>query len=79
MKKLTEKQSKILAYMVKYFGENQKFPSRVDTASHFGIGANAIQGHVHAMVKKGIITIQADNARSIKLVGYKAQLVEVVK
>mgnify|MGYP003650816384 FL=1 len=79
MKKLTEKQSNILAYMVQYFGENQKFPTQKDTANHFGVMPNAINNHIHAMVKKGVISNEADKARSIKLVGYKAQLVEVAE
>jgi repressor LexA len=60
--KLTEAQEAILAFMVRFQGENQRPPSLREIATEFNYASsNAARGHVLALVRKGYATDTGDN------------------
>ena len=81
MNSLTKKQEEVLAEMVGFFRDNQRFPTQLELARKFKVGQNAIVGHLKSMIKKGVISGVKGQARSYKLEGYRAELVpmETVK
>ena len=55
MKGLTKLQQKYLDWLLKQTLKNHNFPTRQETASHFGVNLNAAQFHIVELERKGHI------------------------
>ena len=67
MKDLTEKQQRILVFIVEYLSENGRSPSYNDIASYFGFSEKAAYDAVLALIKKGRLEKDEGRLRSIAL------------
>ncbi|MBT1248253.1 MULTISPECIES: transcriptional repressor LexA [unclassified Thermosipho (in: thermotogales)] len=68
MKELTEKQKKVLDFITSYIQQNGYSPSIRDIAKHFKLTPRGAHIHVIALEKKGYITRNPKNSRSISLI-----------
>jgi repressor LexA len=67
---LTSKQLKLLRWVEKYIGTNGYSPTVREIASHFDISSlNGVMCHLHAMRKKGYVTWQEKQARTLRVIG----------
>lgn len=68
MNKLTDKQQKVLDFVVKYITENGYAPSREDIALELGFASsNAANDHLRALERKRRIKIADGVARGIRV------------
>jgi len=67
MKKITPRQQEILDFIIKFMRSNHYSPSMLEIAEEFGINRNAVFEKVMALQKKGFITTQPNQARTIVL------------
>lgn len=66
---LTERQREILAYLESFSAEHGYAPTMREIADHFGWTApHSAVDHVEALERKGYVTRQAGQARTIVLV-----------
>jgi repressor LexA len=65
MKELTDRQSQVFQYIVKYRQERSIPPSYREVARHFGISYYAARCTIELIRKKGILTRDANKARSL--------------
>ncbi|ABR31038.1 LexA family transcriptional regulator [Thermosipho melanesiensis] len=79
MKKLTEKQQKVLDFIKNYIQQNGYSPSIRDIAKHFKLTPRGAHIHVIALEKKGYITRNPKNSRSISLVKRQESILIPVK
>jgi repressor LexA len=78
MKPLTSKQQAMYDYMREAFCRDQRMPSYRDLMAKFDIlSPNGVHCHIRAMVQKGMITVDANTARGIKLAGVRVVLEDV--
>ena len=69
MKRLTEKQQKVLAAVAGFDRENGFPPTLTELGSLVGLpNINAVRGHLAALQKKGYISRIPDKARSIRII-----------
>jgi repressor LexA len=65
---LTSRQADILAFIAQQLQQSGRPPTRAEIAEHFGFAAAAsAQEHLHALVKKGYIALDAGRSRGLKL------------
>ena len=68
MKKLTPRQTEVLAFIKSYIDETGYPPTRADIASELGFkSANASEEHLKALARKGAIEMIPGTSRGIKL------------
>lgn len=76
MDKLTEKQSNVINFIVKYLETNGFQPSLREIATFLKCGVPNVYQHLHAIEKKGYIKIpESGSARAIMLNGYLFKVV----
>ncbi len=79
MKKLTERQEEVLAF-IKTFIETSKYPPTMrEIASNFGITANGAYDHVKALEKKGWIHCDVNRSRAIGIIEKEANIEEIIE
>ena len=68
MKKLTARQSEVLAYICEYHSESGMPPTRAEIAKALGFkSANAAEDHLKALARKGAIELIPGASRGIKI------------
>ena len=67
MKDLTERQRRILVFIVEYISDNGRSPSYSDIAGHFGFSTKAAYDSVLALIRKGRLEKEGKSIRSIAL------------
>lgn len=67
MKQITERQKEILNFISDYQAENSYPPTVREIGDHFGVSIRAVQDHITALQKKGVITQTQKKSRSIKV------------
>lgn len=67
MKKLTQRQRQVLAFVKNYIHEKGYSPSYHDISQHMGVTQTAIKDHVHALVRKGYLEHLSGLPRSLKI------------
>lgn len=67
MKRVTSKQQEIVDFINNYLNEKMQIPTLKEIASYFQVTPVAIHYHLHALEKKGIITINNNISRGIIL------------
>ncbi len=65
--KLTDKQQEYLSFIVKFFQENQFYPSRREIAAHMNVTVAAVNQNITLLKKKGYLTIESGERRNIRL------------
>ena len=55
MTKVTKRQKEMLAFIVKFFADEDRIPSSRDIAWHFGFTQNSAICHMRALSRKGFI------------------------
>ncbi len=79
MKKLTERQEEVLAF-IKTFIETNKYPPTMrEIASNFGITANGAYDHVKALEKKGWIHCDVNRSRAIGIIEKETNIEEIIE
>ncbi len=77
MKKLTQKQEKILSFVEVYCCENSRSPTYQDIQEHFGFASpNAATDHIRALRRKGYVKVQRGLSRNAMRTIISARLVE---
>lgn len=72
---LTARQTEVLDF-IKHSIETIGYPPTVrEMMDHFGFSPNGVTCHLHALERKKLIEIDKYQARAIRLVGYRVQLV----
>lgn len=71
MKILTNKQKKILEFLISYVKEHGYPPTFREIGNHFGFIWTASKGHLRSLEKKGFIRINPSISRGIEILGYK--------
>lgn len=66
---VTEKQKRVLSFLSDFIDRKGFPPSHREIADHYRSTHRAIQKHLLALEKKGLIRINRDQARGIELVG----------
>ncbi len=67
MKKLTERQRQIFAFIKSHIEEYGYSPTSVEIGDHFEIYPNGAWEHVKALVKKGVLTRAEGKMRSLQV------------
>ncbi len=68
MKPLTQKQQEILDYLVECVRENNYVPTLREIAAHFEFrSVNAVNDHLNALEKKGVLSRRANSSRGIEI------------
>ena len=67
----TVKQQQILDFIIAYLSKNKFAPTFREIGKHVGLQAGAIHNHLNALEAKKLITRNANESRSLQLVGVK--------
>jgi len=67
MKKLTDRQKEVIAFIKSYIEENGCPPTIRECSVHFNISVRAVQCHYLALQKKGYLSNPLNKSRSIRL------------
>ena len=74
---LTDRQQEVLDFIIGHFNEHGVMPSYRELCDGIRCASpNSAFGFLRALERKGYITIGRNKARSIKLNGYRLQLVK---
>ena len=68
MKKITEKQSNVLQFIILYIRDKGYPPSIREIGDRFGVNPRAVSGHITALERKGYIKTTPNVARGIKVI-----------
>ena len=73
--KLTQKQADVLAFIKVFIKEVEFSPNATDIAHHFDFYPNAAWCHIKALEKKGALTYERGQQRTIRPVkGFKVEV-----
>jgi repressor LexA len=78
MKRLTEKQQKILDYIAEFTREQEIAPTVHELASHFGIKSSTMFIHLRTLQRKNCL-VRNSKARSIKLLSPDGKVEKIAK
>lgn len=67
-KKLTSKQAELIAYMLDYEYENNKYPTYREMSRQFGVTMNAIKSRLELVEKKGMVKFKRYKHRGAEVV-----------
>ena len=70
MKEITKLQHKYYSWLLRQTLKNHNFPTRQETANHFGVNLNAAQFHIVELERKGYIQ-QLPNSPRYKFTNIK--------
>ncbi len=71
MRDLTERQREILDYIAQFTDDNAYAPTVREICEHFNISIRAVQDHISALQKKGVLSITRHRSRSMRVVDDK--------
>lgn len=64
----TARQKQVVAFLKTYCDANGFSPTVREIGDHLGVEVNAVSGHLKALERKGLITRQANKARTIRVI-----------
>lgn len=68
MKRITDKQSNVLQFIILYIRDKGYPPCVREIGDRFGITSRAVSGHITALERKGYIKITSGIARGIRVI-----------
>lgn len=67
MRGITERQQEVLDFIASFSDANCFPPTVREISEHFHISVRAIQDHIHALQKKGFLSVSEKRSRSIRI------------
>ena len=67
MKNLTDRQKEVLDFIAQFTEENVFPPTVREIGEHFQISLRAVQDHIAALQKKGVLAVTQKHSRSLRV------------